>query len=121
MSYGRTDEIERRLEEALDYIEWLKGEVARLAQLLNQVSGGGYPQSGGSGGVAWAAGVAIAGGGQATGVTVYEVTASGDVEHADQTVVNPHPNATSGDLQLLLGRNRDGSWSVLDESCEEGA
>ena len=117
----RTPEIERRLEEALDYIDWLKSELARLAQLLNQL-GGGYPQSGGSGTfmVGKANGAISARSGTTPGsgtVDIYDASSGTLTDTGDDLSVKNLGAAIATGKYVGVEKDKYGVWWVAPQEC----
>jgi hypothetical protein len=113
---ARVLEIERRLRKA---VQDLADFGARLAAAEQQkLSGGAAPGAGGGGGgVYYKTGLVIAAQATITGVAGVKQSWSGADDSASATIHNVLPNATDGSKVQLLGKNPDGSYTVIAQSC----
>lgn len=120
MSSGYEERIRRleaRLQPALDELRQLSNQIAGLQQQQFALGpgfadGGG---DGGGGGIFYADGLVIAALGSITSVTLRE-SWTGDPVTAP-TVWNSMPDATDGSKRQLLGKNPDGTYTVINQSC----
>lgn len=117
---SRVREIERRLEDMGRRMRAVESRAARAEQLANQMASMLGRGNGGDGGVgsyfADPGEVVIASGGSQD-LVVMEVLASGPMEVGERTVVNPFAVETLADERLMLTRNRDGSYTVMNQDC----
>lgn len=94
----------------------LEDKVAELIQ--RQYAGGAAGGSGQSGGTYYADPGAVAiNPGEAELLEVWEVAYPTGKLVGDRLVINLMPEPTAEDARLLLSRNRDGSYTAIQQAC----
>jgi hypothetical protein len=109
--------VERAIQNHERRIDSLERSARSLTQRSHQ--GGGIMGSGGGGGGTYFCdpdGEVIDPGGNKT-LQVHEILLAGPQDRGNQPIINPFLHATNPDARLILSKNSDGSFSVINQGC----
>jgi hypothetical protein len=107
--------LERELQAANELLRQLRDAVAQLKQQQYGLEGGGGGGDGGAPGIflATPAGSIAAGGTSSEAITQSWDGASAGTH----TIRNPYGSATTAGRVLTLGKNPDGSYTIIGQTC----
>jgi hypothetical protein len=118
--------VTNRVEYLFRLLQDLTGQLRAVQQGLQSAFQQTQGPSSSGGATCWyAAGLSLAGtsGGfpsitcASTTTTVYQLSAGGLVSIGTQTVYNAMPDACDNTKRQVLGKNADGTFSVIGQSC----
>ena len=113
---SRIRELEKWIRDSARKLSDMLGRLKRLEDRMASIGGGPGGGGGSTGGVFYADGLSIAGGG--TGSAELFQTWDDD-SIGTQDIINKLPDATTSTKRQLLIRNPDATYTIIAESCTD--